>query len=390
MLGLVRLFETLLAWLRSTNRYRLTVSTIQDALFNFVFDDGARHYLFVTPQVGAITGHRPASFCRPTTFGPRSPPMPMSMNFSPSTTRVCARGERAASVSAFGTRQAAAIDRYGRAPFRTVMRRVRCPVVGTLADVTEQKRAEAVLLQAKQDAEAQSRDKTAFIATLSHEVRTPLGTISGFSELLESELDDFKAQTGVELPPQIDEFIDTIRGKTHQILSLVNDIFDLANLETGSAELVRAPLNINDAVAEDSALFVAQRYRDPESRSTSTWIRPTPRSSSMPTGSSRRSTSCFSNAAKFTTAGYVRVSTRLEANRVRVEVEDTGIGMDAAYLDKLFTPFLQEDRRLNRDYEGTGVGLALAHRIITALGGEITAESEKGHGSTFRILLPAL
>ncbi len=262
-------------------------------------------------------------------------------------------------------------------------------VVGTLADVTEQKRAEAVLLQAKQDAEAQSRDKTAFIATLSHEVRTPLGTISGFSELLESELNDFKAETGAQLPPQIDEFIDTIRAKTHQILSLVNDIFDLANLETGSAELVRAPLGINDAVT-DSVGFVAEKLSN---AGIALYLDLDPSDPEVLVDANRLRQALdqlLSNAAKFTQAGYVRVSTRLEANRVRIEVEDTGIGMDATYLDKLFTPFLQEDRRLNRDYEGTGVGLALAHRIVAALGGEITAESEKGHGSTFRIFLPAL
>ncbi len=389
VLGLVRLFETLLAWLRSTNRYRLTVSTIQDALFNFVFDDGARHYLFVTPQVGAITGHQPAEFLPPNDIWPTLA-ADANVNELLAEHDARLRSGRESSVS-FRIRHSAGGGyrwiRESAVPHRDATGTL--SVVGTLADVTEQKRAEAVLLQAKQDAEAQSRDKTAFIATLSHEVRTPLGTISGFSELLESELDDFKAQTGVELPPQIDEFIDTIRGKTHQILSLVNDIFDLANLETGSAELVRAPLNINDAVTE-SVGFVAEKLSD---AGIALYLDLDPSDPEVLVDANRLKQALdqlLSNAAKFTTAGYVRVSTRLEANRVRVEVEDTGIGMDAAYLDKLFTPFLQEDRRLNRDYEGTGVGLALAHRIITALGGEITAESEKGHGSTFRILLPAL
>jgi PAS domain S-box-containing protein len=388
VVGLVRLFETLLAWLRSTNRYRLTVSSIQDALFNFVYQDEGRHYLFVTPQIERITGYEPQAFLPPGGVWP---------DLLADTRETAALEAHEARIRAGQESSVSFRIRQARGGYRWV-RETAVPhrdatgalsVVGTLADVTEQKRAETVLLQAKHDAEEQSRDKTAFIATLSHEVRTPLGTINGFAELLEAELDDWCAQTGADLPPQVDEFIDTIRGKTQHILTLVNDIFDLANLETGRAELMRAPLRVNDAVT-DAVGVVAEELTG---RGIALYLDLDPADPEVLVDAGRLRQALdqvLSNAAKFTQAGFVRVATRLEANRVRIEIEDTGIGMDPDYVDKLFTPFLQEDRRLNRDYEGTGVGLALAHRIVTALGGEITAESAKGHGSTFRLFLPAL
>ncbi|MCZ6915567.1 MAG: ATP-binding protein, partial [Gemmatimonadetes bacterium] len=97
----------------------------------------------------------------------------------------------------------------------------------------------------------------------------------------------------------------------------------------------------------------------------------------------------LANAAKFTDAGHVAVYTRGAGAEVLIEVADTGIGIGQAHLGKLFTPFLQEDHRLNRRYPGTGLGLALVKRLLDVMDGRIEVESEKGKGSTFRVFLPA-
>ena len=97
----------------------------------------------------------------------------------------------------------------------------------------------------------------------------------------------------------------------------------------------------------------------------------------------------LANAAKFTDAGRVAVRTRSAGDEVLIEVADTGIGIEQAHLDKLFTPFLQEDNRLNRRYQGVGLGLALVKRLLDVMGGRIEVDSEKGKGATFRVFLPA-
>ena len=97
----------------------------------------------------------------------------------------------------------------------------------------------------------------------------------------------------------------------------------------------------------------------------------------------------LSNAVKFTQSGTVTLQTRVEDDFVVIELTDTGIGISQEYLDKLFTPFIQEDTRLNREFSGTGLGLALAKLLIDLMHGRIEAESKKGEGSTFRVYLPA-
>ncbi len=110
-------------------------------------------------------------------------------------------------------------------------------VNGILSDVSEQKAAEIVLLQAKKEAESSDRLKTAFIATMSHEIRTPLGAVNGFAQLLAKELEEFEEELPYDLPEQVHEFASAISERSQKLLTLVHDLFELSNIEMGKAAM---------------------------------------------------------------------------------------------------------------------------------------------------------
>ncbi len=385
--ALTRLFETLWSWLRTTNRYRLTVATIEDALVNFVFEpDGTRRFLFLSPQTARITGQDAQAFVdHPEKWGALPYDSKAEVALGAHEARLRAGQE---SEVTFRIRQADGPRwlRERAVPHRDDAGQL--SVVGIVSDVTERKRAEGVLLEAKTAAEVASREKTAFIATLSHEIRTPLGTVNGFADLLARELEEYEARTGTPLPPQIDEFVGTIRDRAHQILALVSDIFDLANLESGSVHLASAPLDVNDLVTERASHYAAPL----SDKGIALHLDLDP---AGPTVSADRPRLAqildhlLANAVKFTAEGSVSIQTRRNGGEVSITVEDTGVGMSEPFVERLFTPFLQEDQRLNRDFSGVGIGLALVKRLVDLLGGRITVSSRKGEGTAFRVLLPA-
>ncbi len=386
---LTRLFETLWMGLRTTHRYRLTVSTIEDGLVNFVFEpDGRRRFLFLTPQVERITGLAPQAYLE---HPERWQELALDSAARDTLARHDSRlqhGEESEVVFPARLRGSGSYWLRERGiPHRDEAGEL--SVISIVSDVTEQKRAEQVLLDAKADAETASRDKTAFIATLSHEIRTPLGTVNGFAELLSRELDEYAQQTGVPLTPQIEEFIATIRDRTEQTLALVSDIFDLANLEAGSVHLNRTETRVNDLATE-----VASRYAPLLSeKKVALHLDLDPRDPRVVADADRLEQildNLLSNAVKFTAEGSVGLRTRQDEATVVIEVADTGVGMSEAFQERLFTPFVQEDQRLNRDFAGMGLGLSLVKRLVDLLGGDVSVASRKGEGSTFRVSLPAL
>ena len=252
---------------------------------------------------------------------------------------------------------------------------------GILTDITEQAAAENALLEAKLNAERSDRDKSAFIHALSHELRTPLGTLSGFADLLELELADTPD------PETLSEFTTTIRAKARQALALVNDLFDLTQLDNHTLELASVPVPLAPLVRA-----AAERAFE---------ARPTPAvqlrlnvSPVVAYGDARRIEqvldNLLSNAFKFTSEGVVEVVARREGAQSVIVVRDTGIGLSTEYRQRLFTPFVQEDQRLNRSYGGTGLGLALVKRLVDGMEGEIEVDSEKGRGATFTVRLPTV
>ena len=389
---LVRLFETLWTWILAGDRYRQITATIDDCLFTFTFDeDNERRYLFVTPQIRSLTGRAPDEIVAR---------VGDALEWSDA---VVHEEDRAAVDVHDETLRAGRESRISyrvqhrngsikwlqehATPQRDAMGDV--IVSGILTDVTEQKAAEAVLTDAKRQAESANQLKSAFIATMSHEIRTPLGAVNGFADLLARELAEVEEEIGAPLPDQVGEFLQAISENSRKLLTLVNDLFDLSNLEGGSIDLHRAPVSLHDVLMRStSKIAVALSQKGIDLRMD--LDQDDPSVVVDPQRLEQVIDHLLSNAAKFTEEGSVTVRTRARADgRVDLEVSDTGVGISRDYLERLFTPFLQEDSRLNRRFEGSGLGLSLVKRLLVLMEAEIEVDSEKGRGSTFRIILPA-
>ncbi|MEX0820620.1 MAG: PAS domain S-box protein [Rhodothermales bacterium] len=386
---LVRLFETLWSWMLAGSRFRHITATIEDCLFTYTFDeDGERRYLFLTSQIESLTGYTSDEI-----ISRDGPPARWSERVvHDEDQRMVDRHDevlrdgRESRVS-YRIRHADGSVRWLQeqaTPETDGMGDV--IVSGILADVTEQKAAEEVLTDARRQAESANRLKSAFIATMSHEIRTPMGAVNGFAELLTRELAELEDR-GVELPSQVIEFLEAIRDNSKRLLTLVNDLFDLSNLEVGSIELNRRDVPVHELVMRSTSKVAV-----PLSRKGVDFRVDLVDADPMVVVDAQRLEqvldNLLSNAVKFTQEGSVSVHTELETGWVVVEVADTGVGIAKEHLSSLFEPFVQEDSRLNRKFEGSGLGLSLVKRLLDLMDGRIEVESEKGEGSTFRIKLP--
>ncbi len=388
---LVRLFETLWTWILAGNRYRHITATIDDCLFNLTYnEDGERRYLFVTPQMRTLTGYATEEIlAREDEFTEWSDVIVHEEDREVIDQHDEAlRAGRESKISYRVNHRDGTVRWLQESASAQQDAMGDVIVSGILSDVTEQKAAEGVLTESKRQAEAASQLKSAFVATMSHEIRTPMGAVDGFAELLARELSEHEERSGMPLPDQVPEFLLAIRENSRKLLTLVNDLFDLSNLEVGSVELHHSSVPLHETlIRSTSKVAVALSEKGIDLRVDMDPTNP------VILGDSQRLEqivdNLLSNAAKFTEKGSVTVKTRArDDGRAEIEVIDTGIGICADYVDRLFTPFAQEDSRLNRQFEGSGLGLALVKRLLDLMNGDIEVDSVKGEGSTFRILLP--
>jgi signal transduction histidine kinase len=232
--------------------------------------------------------------------------------------------------------------------------------------------------------EIASQHKSQFLANMSHELRTPLNAIIGVTEMLREDAEALKQDT---------EPLDRVLGAGRHLLTLINDILDLSKIEAGRMELqledfALAPLIDNvvktiEPLAAKNANQVAVRCDNAIGRLHADQMR-----------LRQALLNLMSNANKFTERGIITVDARQARENgrdlVTIAVADTGIGMTAEQMEKLFQEFSQADATTTRKYGGTGLGLSISKRFCQMMGGDITVESEPGHGSTFTIRLPRI
>jgi PAS domain S-box-containing protein len=233
---------------------------------------------------------------------------------------------------------------------------------------------------ARRDAEAASRAKGQFLAVMSHELRTPLNAILGYSELV---------QLGIHGPvtdAQREAMSRILRSGQH-LLSLVNNVLSLERAEAGAVETELAALAVADLFEDADTLSRVQA----EAKGLMLTVDPPP-DETLVLGEREKVgqvlANLLSNAVKFTPAGgRVTLACDVDERTVRLRVRDSGIGIPASALDRAFQPFVQLDSGLTRRAEGAGLGLAISRSLARLMGGELSAESTEGAGSTFTLTL---
>lgn len=251
--------------------------------------------------------------------------------------------------------------------------------VGLITDISERLALQDELKEALREAKDASDHKSAFLARMSHEIRTPMNGIYGTLQLLRSRL------RGSEHHSLIEKSIYSCKT----LLTIINDILDISKIEANKVDLEEVPFNfigvVNEVVndiqelAEQKGLSLTidglQQFHDG-------WL-------GDPTRIKQILTNLLSNALKFTQRGRINIT--MANNRsagLTFQVKDTGIGMDAEQVSRIFTPFEQADKTITRRYGGTGLGMAICFELSRLMDGSISVDSQPGEGTTFTVKLP--
>lgn len=240
------------------------------------------------------------------------------------------------------------------------------------------------LLKKIEELTAANRSKNAFIANISHEIRTPMNAITGFAELL----------LQLNASDEVNEYASEIKSASNNLLAIINDLLDISKIESGRMDLVPVPYYLHYLFTDvESVMSIPTSKKGIEFK-----VNANPELPSQLYGDIVRIrqilTNICNNAVKFTNEGYVQLSATFEESDdpdsiiLKFEINDTGIGIRKDDLDLIFDKFRQVDMRLNRNVEGSGLGLSICKQLTSLMNGTLTVDSVYGEGTTFTVCIP--
>jgi two-component system sensor histidine kinase/response regulator len=249
---------------------------------------------------------------------------------------------------------------------------------GVTQDITDFKRLQSDLLDAKQKAEEATEMKSMFLANMSHEIRTPMNAIIGLSHLA----------LKTTLSPKQRDYVAKIHTAGTSLLTVINDILDFSKIEAGRLDIEAVDFDLDDVIGSVTLLTAQKAHEKGLELLVQAAPELPPRLVGDPLRLGQILTNLVNNAVKFTERGEIRLTVEpIERTETGLElqfsVRDTGIGMTGEQAEKLFRPFTQADMSTTRKHGGTGLGLTICRRLVELMGGRIWLESEPGVGTTF-------
>ncbi|MGI8508868.1 MAG: sensor histidine kinase, partial [Gemmatimonadaceae bacterium] len=253
-------------------------------------------------------------------------------------------------------------------------------LLGVVRDVTAERHAESALRAAKEGAEAANVAKSDFLASMSHELRTPLNAIGGYTELISLGI------RGPVTEQQAEDLARIQRSQQH-LLGLINDVLNVVRLDAG-----QIPYDMDD-VPLGLAMTLVEELILPQLKAKGLAYEHVPCDPTILVRADEEKlrqvlVNLLTNATKFTDSGRIDFSCDVEPDVVHIHVRDTGAGIPADHLDRIFEPFVQVARKLNRPAEGVGLGLAISRDLARGMGGDLTVRSTVDSGSTFTLTIP--